>query len=108
MERSSQANARPAEGEVWAIVEGGEQDDDPEEITWVRIVKVMPLTYHTLWVDTSGRPHDTGVEWEDSDRHDHMQLVKAVLWPKVQKGGKTKLGADDARRRKKRRAALLG
>ena len=53
---------RPAEGEIWAIVEGGEQDDDPEEITWVRIVKVMPLTYHTLWVDTSGRPHDTGIE----------------------------------------------
>jgi len=86
---------QPAEGEIWAIVEGGEQDDDPEEITWVRIVKVMPLTYHTLWVDTSGRPHDTGIEWEDSDRHDHTQLVKAVLWPKVQKGGKTKLGADE-------------
>ena len=68
----------------------------------------MPLTYHTLWKDTSEQPHDTGVEREDSNRHNHTQLVKAVLWPKVQKGGKTKLGADELEPRRRRRRGRRG
>lgn len=42
--------------------------------------------YHTLWLDATGQPHDTGEEWEDSDTQDNTQLVKAVMWPKASKG----------------------
>ena len=72
----------PCDGEIWAIVSGGEIEEEDEEaiegeedITYVRIKNHGQM--EELWIDTCGEPHETGIEVQ---RQPHDQLVRAALW----------------------------